>query len=141
VGTFFLRGLGLRKLPMVASVLALAVILVVGCGADRARTHGSSNEGSYGRDGYLGMQNSMPNLPTQPFYDRYARDADLMASVLSRLPYVRSSTVWIEGSIVRVRLRTQPLSAEQTERLRSDVERLLKEQVPRYRYLVEIGQN
>jgi hypothetical protein len=114
-------------------LLLLLVWLPAACGGNGQQAK------SYGEDGYLGMTNTNPNLPTSPSYHTYAIDTDMMRKAVASIEGVQDVRIMTNGANATVTLTVpNQLPAEEKERIRTLALEQLKHEVPRYKFTVKL---
>ncbi|MBD2845603.1 hypothetical protein IDH44_10410 [Paenibacillus sp. IB182496] len=126
----FLAGRGL-----IAACVAL-VLLLSGCG-------GAEHQGgrdTYGNDGYMGLSNSNPSLPTNPYAFNYERDIAFMKEKLSAFPDIAGLRFVMHDPDVYVHIRpADRLTETQIGRLADETGALLQHNMPRYRIHIRMA--
>lgn len=114
-------------------VLVSTVMLEAGCGAQ-------SKTRTYSRDGLLGASQANPNLITSPSYHNYNADTDLMKALLSRMPDIKDSAIFMNGPEVDVDIVLPAgTSRQKAEQIAAEAEKRLNENMPRYTIQVRVS--
>ena len=117
------------------SALAFLLIVAAGCGGQSV----ARNTKSYDYDGYLGMTNTNPNLPTSPTYHNYAVDTNMMRRAVASIGEIRNMRIHIRGANAKVTVYVRKgLPPEQVARIRDEVVSALQQAVPRYTFTVQV---
>ncbi|TBL72617.1 hypothetical protein [Paenibacillus thalictri] len=125
------------KTTFVALMVGAAVLVAPACQKQNQSNGGQVR--SYSNDGYLGLTDVNPNLPTSPTYHTYGDDTRLMREVIKQIPDVRSSSLTINGPDASVKLKLNSgLTDAQMEAVRMDAYNQLATMMPRYRIHVSV---
>lgn len=132
-----------RRLRMLLSGMLLpgllSALLLTGCATGDRDT---KEPNYYGNDGYMGLSNTNPNLPRTGSAWSYEEDREFVEKLLRPLNGIeRTRVTMTDDAAMNVTLEVDSaLSREETSRLVSRAERLLKENFPRYRVSVAAEQ-
>ncbi|WP_248929130.1 hypothetical protein [Paenibacillus hamazuiensis] len=100
----------------------------------------NENVKTYSTDGYLGLTDANPNLPTGPSYHTYSDDVRTMRSVIKQIPGVQSSNVTINGPIANVRLQVATNTSDaELDAIRQNAQSQLAAAMPRYSVQVTVS--
>lgn len=124
---------------MAAALLIGAVFLSSACQKQNTAS-GEIGMKSYSRDGYQGMTDVNPNLPTSPTYHTYSDDVRMMKSALKEIPEVRSSAITLNGPVAVVKLNVaHNISENEREAIRKEALARLAYMSPRYSFDVSVS--
>jgi hypothetical protein len=134
-GGFFM----LKKGRYYASVLLLCLLLVLtGCG----QSGGQPKAKAYSNDGYMGITDANPNIPTNRSFHTYAVDKSLVLQALQPISGIRSSRIIFRGPNLSVHLDLDPaIDTETAMRIKQTAFEAVSEMMPRYRVKVNVGKN
>jgi|HigsolmetaAR204D_1030405.scaffolds.fasta_scaffold00941_9 outer membrane lipoprotein-sorting protein len=114
-------------------VLGLLLTLLAACGVQEDQ----AVPGQYPEDGYLGMTQTNPNLPTNPTARNYAADNDAVRRTLENIKGVQLAQIISNGSNVWVYLTVNDgLSDAERENIRQQAVKALSFNNPRFNYRV-----
>ena len=128
----------IRHMAKSVSLILVSFITTVALLTACAKNDSDEHAKTYDRDGYMGLTNSNPNIPTNPTYTDYNDDVIMMKKAVNRVPGVRDSQFFIRGGTVVVKLRMQPgFSRKQSERAKKQAYEQLTYMLPRYDFLIQ----
>lgn len=131
-----------RKGNWLIFVLTLALISIVPFGCAEPK-QSEDQVKSYGNDGYLGLTNTNPRLPTNPTSSyQYNQDINLVSQTLEGIDEVEKYQVRIRGGELHVKIYlSDQFNRSQIETIEQNVYRQLAYMLPRYDILLTSNQS
>ena len=121
-----------RSLLYLAGLVLLIALASAGCSRGPGEAEGGKPQ-TYGHDGYMGLSNSNPNLPSNPNYYSYSNDTKFMKEKLGELKGIEHIDFRFQDPDIYVNLRlSKELSEEQALRLTEEAQAMLQYNMPRY---------
>lgn len=120
--------------------LAIALIAFSqwGCMNNTNNDNGPKTQ-TYDNDGYLGLTNTNPNLPTHPSYHTYGVDVQTIRRAAMKIKGVTGVNVALFGGAANVRLRlAEGIEGKKAERIKEEALKQITYEMPRYPVIVTL---
>ncbi|RXZ80011.1 hypothetical protein EBB07_20885 [Paenibacillaceae bacterium] len=116
--------------------LAIAVmlsVLLVTAGCSGRTGEGGGKPRTYAQDGYMGLTNSNPGLPTNPGYFNYEADTRFMKEKLSEISGIEDADFVINDPKITATLTySEAMTEEQQRIIEAKALEVLQYNMPRY---------
>ena len=120
----------MRHLIMIVLILLVCVPLSA-CGVKPQDEEGRPT--TYGHDGYMGLSNSNPGLPTNSAYFSYSSDIRFMQEKLNEVGGIKHAAFRIQDPDIYVKLTIrEDVTENQAAGLVDRAHRVLADNMPRY---------
>lgn len=125
----------MRKQQIIA-VSLFVLCLLSGC--TQVNNNGAKTQ-SYSPDGYLGLTNTNPNLPSHPSYHTYEVDHQLIHQAAMSVDGVRDTDVQMGNATATVHLHVDKgITPQQAERIKAEALQAITYAMPRYTVQVSV---
>jgi hypothetical protein len=130
----------MRTYKKLAAAVLIGSLFISSACQKQDKASGPNGVNAYSKDGYLGITDANPNMPTSPTYHTYSDDVQMMKSAIRQIPQVRSSSVTLNGPVAIVKLNVpQHISETEREKIRQEALSRLTMMMPRYSFQVSVS--
>jgi len=127
-----------RLIP--GSLVIAVFVLLAGCGGGSGKYDNRMKVQHYGHDGYMGLTNTNPSLPTSPHSLTIKSDTDFVDQKLRTIRGVDHTRVVVDGSKMTVTIYPVPgLSAIERSGVKNQAIAMVRYNMPRYDVDVKVA--
>lgn len=121
--------------------VSIAIVLVWMLVGSLSACGREEQPGTYSDDGYMGMTQTNPHLPTNPTHRSYYEDTQVVKRTLQSIEGIKQVQTYANGQNVVVYLQLEDgLTSKERDAIRHHAEKALSYNNPRFDYAVRIQQ-